>query len=75
MKREMATSGLHTRTIQDGIPCDTMTDYKVRQQTQELLERVSQVSRTDEPLQKLCNALYTCDPHRTGKRFSFIIIH
>ena len=62
IKREnhlMTNSELHTRTIQqEGIPHDTM-----------LFKRMTQHSRTDEPLQKLCNALYTCDPHRTGKNF------
>lgn len=63
----MTNSELHTRTIQqEGIPHDTNTNDNIRQQAEELYKRISQHSRTDEPLQKLCNALYTCDPHRTG---------
>ena len=67
----MTNSELHTRTVyQEGIPHNTMTnDDNVCQQAEELYKRISQHTRTDEPLQKLCNALYTCDPHRTGKNF------
>ena len=73
IKREndlMKNSELHTRTTQqEGIPHDTVTN-DVRQQAKELFKRMSsQHSRTDDPLQKLCSALYTCDPHRTGKDF------
>ena len=78
IKREnysMTDSKLHTRTVQhEGIPHDTMTNDNVRQEVKELFQRMSQQSRTDEPLQKLCKALYTCDPLRTGKDLNSIRI-
>lgn len=63
------THQLMTKTTvqQEGIPHHIMDDDDMRQQAKELFKRISQQSKTDEPLQKLCNALYTCDPHRTGK--------
>ena len=60
---ELCTKTLH----QEAVPLDTMVNDNIRQQAEELLKRISQQRETDEPLQKLCNALYTCDPHRTGK--------
>ena len=52
----------------------TMEHNSLRQQAEELYKRISQqCDVVDGPLQKLCNALYTCDPHRTGK--SLIATH
>ena len=70
----LTNSELQKRTVQqEGIPHDTVTNDNVWQQAEELYKRISQRNRTDEPLQKLCNALYTCDPHRTGKEFQVYI--
>jgi len=52
----------------------TMEHNSLRQQAEELYKKISQqCDVVDGPLQKLCNALYTCDPHRTGKSYIFTL--
>ena len=59
------SSKLHTNmTQQEDISQHAMAKDTRQQQVEELFKREN---KADEPLQKLCNALYTCDPHRTGK--------
>ena len=66
----LANSKLHTTAIQqEGISHDTVTNDDTQQQTEELFKRISQQTTTNEPIQKLCNALFTCDPHRTGRNW------
>lgn len=69
-RQSVTNSGLQVVQQQEGIPHDWMTmNDKLRQQAEELFTRVSQQREMDEPLQKLSNALYTCDPHRTGRHY------
>jgi len=51
-----------------GAPYSTAPCSSLRQQAEELYKRMSQQSDVvDGPLQRLRDALYTCDPHKTGK--------
>ena len=59
------SSKLHAKMAQQEETFHGTVTNDTRQQQVELLFR--RESKTNEPLQKLCNALYTCDPHRTGK--------
>jgi len=66
LKRETQQLMTKTTVQHKKTPYHTMDDDGT-QYTEELYKRISQQNKTDEPVQKLCNALYTCDPHRTGK--------
>ena len=59
------SSKLHAKMAQEEVTSHGTKANDTGQQQVELLFR--RESKTNEPLQKLCNALYTCDPHRTGK--------
>lgn len=67
--RSTTNTGLHTSTVQqEGITHDRMESDDILRQAEELAKRVSsQQTKTDDPLVKLCNALCTCDAHKTGK--------
>lgn len=54
-------------TMSSELHVNAVQQKAVSQQAEELFKMVSEQTKANKPLQKLCNALYTCDPHRTGK--------